>query len=822
MKKFYLRTLVLHIVFFLSIMDTFSQEISSYDCKIDGINYNLNKDDRTAIVTYSLRMVNHSTGMGILDTYTYISTYSGNVAIPETIIYENVTYKVVGIDHHAFVDCKNLNQVEIPNSIIDIGYNAFYGCIGLTSISIPSSVETISSSAFLGCTNLEYITLNSNAIVSKTYTSSSNLGQIFGSQVNHYELGNNISHIGDYAFCKCENLTSITISSGVTSIGTSAFSNCPNLKNITLNSNTIVSQTYTSSFNLKNIFGSQVTHYELGNSITQIGDYAFYECENLTSIDIPEGVTSIGDYAFDYCKGVTSVTIPNSVTSIGRYAFFYSSCKEFTLPDNIAYIGGAAFYYDNCKIYINRGTISLLALWQSISRTSSCTIYERGTNTRIYRPKISDSSSTTQTSISPIISNALYNEYKYYLEYTTDGITEYVETENKKKIPITGLYPGQKVELKFYICLGSISYLIDEVTMSTNNLSPVINAITTPSTIHLTGTYRQGDANVTSESVSIYKYNNGTTNNSNLIKTAQGSKLSLTGLDPNTSYTVEYSIVANGRTYTDKKTVTTNSLTLNTLEAKVVSVGNVIVCAKSNLDDEENNVGFEWRRSDWPDNIPTNSGVAYLYDGTMEGYIRNLYANAFWKYRPYYVSDSGKKYYGEWIGFDPTNTSYFEPTVHTYAPINVNGNTASVKGYAMTGTDKITSQGFMYWKDGVNEIKGMAAAQKVVSVPSNAMTVEASGQVMTANITGLDYNSTYHYVAFAITSEDEVYYGEEQVFTTGEDPTGIEGVQKEAAGQKTVTVVARYNMNGQAINSPQKGINILRMSDGTVRKVLVK
>ena len=51
-----------------------------------------------------------------------------------------------------------------------------------------------------------------------------------------------------------------------------------------------------------------------------------------------------------------------------------------------------------------------------------------------------------------------------------------------------------------------------------------------------------------------------------------------------------------------------------------------------------------------------------------------------WKYRPYYEASSGKRYYSDWVGLDPTNTSYFEPTVHTYANINVTGNEAQVRG----------------------------------------------------------------------------------------------------------------------------------------------
>lgn len=199
----------------------------------------------------------------------------------------------------------------------------------------------------------------------------------------------------------------------------------------------------------------------------------------------------------------------------------------------------------------------------------------------------------------------------------------------------------------------------------------------------------------------------------------------------------------------------------------------------------------------------------------MEGYIRNLNTERLWKFRPYYLSDSGTYYYGDWVGLDPSNTSYFEPTVHTYATINIEGNTALVKGYALTGTDKVTVQGFKYWKSA-------AMTRALSTVPADAMTVEASGQVMTASLTGLEYNSTYHYVAFVTTSEGDTFYGEEQVFATGEDPSGIEEVYADLSEQEPAMVVARYNIRGERISAPQKGLNILRMSDGSTKKVFVK
>ena len=454
---------------------------------------------------------------------------------------------------------------------------------------------------------------------------------------------------------------------------------------------------------------------------------------------------------------------------------------------------------------MKKGTNSLLALWKA-----GYAPYAIGTYTRLYAPKLS-LVSTTQSKVTVQVQN-WYGEYRNVVD----------DTElSDKTTTISNLSPEQSGSVYLYVYNSDKSlYYSTSCSYTTKSISPSVSVASTASSVHTSGKYIDGDAVVTSQTVSLYK--GSKVNSGILVATGTGQNCVISGLDPNTSYIAEYSIVANGKTYTTtSKAIQTQELSLTTSQPKVVSLGNVIVAAESNLDDEETNVGFEWRRTDWTGDFASNTGGAYLYGGVMEGYIRNLNTEKLWKYRPYYLSNSGRYYYGDWVGLDPTNTSYFDPTVHTYASISIDGNTALVKGYAMTGSDKITVQGFKYWKT-VAETKDREGVNRLSSVPSDAMTVEADGQVMTASLTGLDYNSTYHYLAFVTTSEGETYYGEELVFETGDDPTGIGGIEAEPSEQKPVTVVARYNMNGQPISSPQKGINILRMSDGTVRKVLVK
>lgn len=81
----------------------------------------------------------------------------------------------------------------------------------------------------------------------------------------------------------------------------------------------------------------------LPDTVTSIGEGAFYGCANMTSINIPEGVNAIGSHAFYEC-GLTSVVIPKGVTTIAPYAFAY--CEALTdveLPDTIRTIGENAF-----------------------------------------------------------------------------------------------------------------------------------------------------------------------------------------------------------------------------------------------------------------------------------------------------------------------------------------------------------------------------------------------------------------------------------------------------------------------------------------------
>ena len=606
--------------------------------------------------------------------------------------------------------------------------------------------------------------------------------------------------------------------------------------------------------------GEEVKDLVIPSTVKEIKKYAFSGCSGLTSVTIPNSVTSIGDYAFDGCSGFTSVTIPNSVTWIGTSAFgncdvlapsasrelvlnsgvrdskFYalegnnwedhvtallqgfkcrepyiesvSKCKniKFSLSDGtqLKYTKAEDGYYvvkdlDMTKkysvvvSYIDADNVKQSCQFEVKTLTPSLSISSSSTQSTITLKDVTASSDET-ASIS--VKGVRYNG-KDYTEFPV--IDEVFCPDQKVEVTAFAKYGSQEITKTFYVKTKPLT-----TTVFLQNAA-------TASSFGVIGGYSSGDATITNEVIKV----NG--------KVYEGNNAFVTGLDPNKSYTVTYSLMANGKEFTATKEFSTKALVMITSQPKVVSVGNVIIAAESNISDEETNVGFEWRRDDWGDNFRSKVGGACLYNGQMEGFIKDLNADKLWKYRPYYLSDSGTYYYGDWEGIDPTDKSYFEATVHTYDKIQIEGNTALVKGYALRGTDAIKVQGFVYWKRVAGaKTRTNDGRRLAVSVPIDAKTVEATGQVMSATLKDLDYSSDYSYVAFVTTTEGKTFYGEEMTFTTGEDPTGIDDVSADNSSSEPASVLGYYDLNGRPVKNMQHGFYIIRYSDGTSRKVMKK
>ena len=806
--------------------------------------------------------------------------YSGNVVIPASVTYKGVTYSVTSIGDSAFDGCSGLTSITIPESVTSIGKSAFSGCSGLTSINIPESVTSIGKSAFWGCSGLTSINIPEGvtSIGESAFRGCSGLTSI--------TIPESVTNIGDYAFEGCWGLTSITVASGNTFYDSR--NNCNAIIETSSNTliagcqNTIIPNSVTSIGNSAFYGCSSLTSVIIPEGVTSIGNSAFYGCSGLTSINIPEGVTSIGNYAFDGCRGLTSINIPEGVTSIGNSAFYgCSSLTSVTIPESVTSIGESAFSGCSGLAVVCNRMVPPTIQWNSFSDGTNVIVPNEAVNryrTTQYWDKLSvnipiifvNNSQTTITlrkadpfsDVSVSIGDSTYTfsqsntlkigglspgkEYTITAygtfndtmlggtitaetrtvkpEIRIDNTTNVTATltgvefagdavvvecgfegfEPGKTITVSGLKPGNTYTYSFYVVCSEGSRFTASQSVTTVPITLSASAKPGITSSLLTGSYSVIDATITE---------------SGFRGIDKQDHVLIAGLDPKTSYTRYYYVrTAEGWEFDRAVSFTTEGLRLVTEQPKVISEGNVIVAAESNIYDEETNVGFEWRRTDWTDDFASNTGGAYIYEGTMEGYIRNLNANYLWKFRPYYLSNSGKYYYGDWVGIDPSNTSYFEPTVHTYSKIQIQGNTALVKGYALRGTDNVVVQGFKYWKT-VAGAKAANYAPNRIAVPNDAKTVEATGLVMTANLKDLDYDTEYCYVAFVTTSEGETFYGEQQTFVTEADLTPVEDLKAEHA---PASIIARYDVQGRRLNKPIRGINIILMSDGTTRKVVVK
>lgn len=165
-----------------------------------------------------------------------------------------------------------------------------------------------------------------------------------------------ITSIGPEAFAECRGIKELTIPRGVFVIGAKAFYCCTGICDIKVDEENEVYRSIDGNLYTKD--GETLLQYAIGKpepkftiprGVKKIGDFSFYNCHNLTDIDISDDVECIGNEAFSLCVNIRSLTIGNGVVSIGASAFWQcQGIKRLTISSSVKEIGDKAFWHCKC------------------------------------------------------------------------------------------------------------------------------------------------------------------------------------------------------------------------------------------------------------------------------------------------------------------------------------------------------------------------------------------------------------------------------------------------------------------------------------------
>ena len=253
--------------------------------------------------------------------------YTNTVQIPSTITVEGETYTVTGIQEKAFYSCPELKNVQIPSTVSTIGAQAF-------------GESPLLSKIIVDPTNPNFYADNNGILFNKTQTELIFCPKTFSGA---YTVPEDVQKIHAFAFNNCKQLTSVVLPNGLKRIEDGAFWGCSNMTSANIPSGL----TYLGSDAFRNA-SSLSSSIVLPSTLSEIGSSAFKRCTSLSNVTIENGVEIIGGSAFVDCSNLKSIDIPNSVYSLGTSAFESAGLTSINIPESITEIQASVFY--GCKL----------------------------------------------------------------------------------------------------------------------------------------------------------------------------------------------------------------------------------------------------------------------------------------------------------------------------------------------------------------------------------------------------------------------------------------------------------------------------------------
>ena len=357
--------------------------------------------------------------------------------------------------------------IYISDGITTIGNNAFFDLSNAKSLYIPEGISSIGEGAFENCSELKEI-----------------------------NPPNSLNTIGNGAFRKCSKIKKISIPAAVTNIGNSSFAGCDKLTEITVaDTNKNFMSADGVLFNKdKSILMAYPCNkdnesYDIPNGVTQIAEYAFDSCQNLSKVTFPDSLLNIAQGAFNNCDGIGEITIPASVTEIAQGAFLYGmeSLESINVEqNNTAYSSENGVLYNKDKTTLLRVPEALAAVDNKLTIPNSVTtigqeaFFDCETVNRLYVPN-----SVKKIELAAFM---YFDSLEYIKYYGTKTEWDFIEKDNfnekldevdieflniENETPFT-MKVGEKASIKEYVNFGGNTAIEESVSYSSSNPSVAV------------------------------------------------------------------------------------------------------------------------------------------------------------------------------------------------------------------------------------------------------------------------------------------------------------------------------------------------------------
>ena len=421
----------------------------------------------------------------------------------------NIPNSVTSINPYAFRGCSGLTSVTIPSSVTSIGNYAFQGCSGLTSVTIQSGVTSIGNAAFWACDSLTSVTIPNSVTSIGIYAfygcsgltsvtipkvamplDNSDYPPFYGCPLANVTIADGVDTICDEAFKGWSTINSVAIPQSVSSVGERIFEGCTGLTTITVDGNNAVIDSRDSCNAIIETATNQLiagcVTTVIPRSVTSIGDYAFYDCIGLISLNIPNSVTSIGDNAFANCPNITDITCLATTPPTIESNTFANYDATLYVPSGSVSLYSANAYWKNFFIQPIPGvnyTITVASNDSLMGTTLGSGTYEENTNAQLVavtqagysfqqwsdgntdNPRnvvvTSDSTFTAEFTVARSVSDTIYLEYdgKDAMQYTLEDYGVYYLGGK--------VYNSQNLYIKLYYSDGKLILSgTDDIEMS--------------------------------------------------------------------------------------------------------------------------------------------------------------------------------------------------------------------------------------------------------------------------------------------------------------------------------------------------------------------